>query len=191
MACAGRRDRRRPALGPRSDCDPRGNGGRWRAVRPRRHGSGGAGTTARPGRSPRTRLAAISCISGSRLPWPVTYGSGPGRPWRIEDGVDPRETWLPTWFPMAARGDGAVMACDCSVAQGAPTPIRRVHWGKVRKPLARPGRALARDRGLLVDRRDRCRCVALQQGARPLGHQLRPTSRPGTRTNRACLAREH
>jgi cell wall assembly regulator SMI1 len=48
----------------------------------------------------------------------------------MQDGVDPQKTWPPTWFPMAARGDGAVMACDCAVDEGAPTPIRRVHWEK-------------------------------------------------------------
>ena len=47
-----------------------------------------------------------------------------------DDGVDAQETWQPTWFPVASRGDGAVMACDCDVAEGDPTPIRRVHWEK-------------------------------------------------------------
>jgi cell wall assembly regulator SMI1 len=48
----------------------------------------------------------------------------------VGDGSPPEETWQATWFPVAARGDGAVMACDCSIPEGAPTPIRYVHWDK-------------------------------------------------------------
>jgi cell wall assembly regulator SMI1 len=46
---------------------------------------------------------------------------------RHEDEAD--YLWHPTWFPISNTGYGAVIACDCSVADGAPTPIRVVHWG--------------------------------------------------------------
>jgi cell wall assembly regulator SMI1 len=46
----------------------------------------------------------------------------------LTDGEADR-LWHPTWFPITNTGYGAVIACDCSVAQGAPTPIRAVHWG--------------------------------------------------------------
>jgi cell wall assembly regulator SMI1 len=37
--------------------------------------------------------------------------------------------WHPSWFPISDTGAGGVVACDCSVAAGSPTPIRTVHWG--------------------------------------------------------------
>jgi cell wall assembly regulator SMI1 len=37
--------------------------------------------------------------------------------------------WHPTWFPITNTGYGGVIACDCSVPEGSPTPIRRVAWG--------------------------------------------------------------
>jgi cell wall assembly regulator SMI1 len=46
---------------------------------------------------------------------------------RTEDEAD--HLWHPSWFPITNTGYGAVIACDCSVAEGAPTPIRAVHWG--------------------------------------------------------------
>lgn len=48
----------------------------------------------------------------------------------VEEGLDPEDAWQHVWFPLAGGGDGAVMACDCSVEDGAPTPIRYVHWDK-------------------------------------------------------------
>jgi cell wall assembly regulator SMI1 len=58
----------------------------------------------------------------------------------IGEGIDSRDTWGVAWLPVAAAGDGALIACDCSVAEGAPTPIRYVHWDKVggdsRAPVA-------------------------------------------------------
>jgi cell wall assembly regulator SMI1 len=45
---------------------------------------------------------------------------GPGEADRI---------WHPSWFPISDTGSGGVVACDCSVAPGSPTPIRMVHWG--------------------------------------------------------------
>jgi cell wall assembly regulator SMI1 len=38
--------------------------------------------------------------------------------------------WQVSWFPVAVRGDGAVMACDCSTPGAAPAPIHYVHWDK-------------------------------------------------------------
>jgi len=38
--------------------------------------------------------------------------------------------WHPTWFPIAPTGAGGVLACDCSVEEGEPTPIHFVDWGK-------------------------------------------------------------
>jgi cell wall assembly regulator SMI1 len=49
----------------------------------------------------------------------------------LGDGVDSSETWQAGWFPLAARGDGAAMVCDCSVPEAAPTPVHFVHWEKV------------------------------------------------------------
>jgi cell wall assembly regulator SMI1 len=46
---------------------------------------------------------------------------------RTEDEAD--HLWHPSWFPITNTGYGAVISCDCSVAEGAPTPIRAVHWG--------------------------------------------------------------
>jgi cell wall assembly regulator SMI1 len=37
--------------------------------------------------------------------------------------------WHPSWLPITNTGYGAVIACDCSVAEQAATPIRAVHWG--------------------------------------------------------------
>lgn len=46
---------------------------------------------------------------------------------RTADEVD--RLWHPCWFPITNTGYGAVIACDCSVAEEAATPIRAVHWG--------------------------------------------------------------
>ena len=46
---------------------------------------------------------------------------------RTEDEAD--RLWHPSWFPITNTGYGAVIACDCSVAEQAVTPIRAVHWG--------------------------------------------------------------
>jgi cell wall assembly regulator SMI1 len=46
---------------------------------------------------------------------------------RTKDEAD--HLWHPTWFPITNTGYSAVIACDCSVAEGAPTPIRAVQWG--------------------------------------------------------------
>jgi cell wall assembly regulator SMI1 len=46
---------------------------------------------------------------------------------RDADEVD--RLWHPSWFPITVTGYGAVIACDCSVAPEAPTPIRLVDWG--------------------------------------------------------------
>jgi cell wall assembly regulator SMI1 len=48
----------------------------------------------------------------------------------VEEGVSPPQTWQPGWLPLATRGDGAVMVCDCSVPEAASTPVHRVHWEK-------------------------------------------------------------
>ena len=37
--------------------------------------------------------------------------------------------WHPSWFPITVSGSGGVVSCDCSVPEGASTPIRMVHWG--------------------------------------------------------------
>lgn len=41
---------------------------------------------------------------------------------------DPDVWWHHQWFPLAANGNGGVMACDCSVRSEDPSPIRYVHW---------------------------------------------------------------
>jgi cell wall assembly regulator SMI1 len=48
----------------------------------------------------------------------------------VDEGIDPSELWQPGWFPLASGGDGRVMACDCDITEGAPTPIHYVHWEK-------------------------------------------------------------
>jgi cell wall assembly regulator SMI1 len=69
----------------------------------------------------------------------------------VEDGIPPDEAWRATWFPVAGRGDGAVMACDCSVPENTPTPIRYVHWDKSGKGSRVPVAAFTRDGRHLVD----------------------------------------
>lgn len=32
--------------------------------------------------------------------------------------------WPPSWFPITSASNGDTVACDCSVAEGDPTPIR-------------------------------------------------------------------
>lgn len=63
------------------------------------------------------------------------------RQWRAiaHESVDPAsldperdadDIWHPSWFPISKGGDGTTVACDCSVDEGAPSPIRSVHWSK-------------------------------------------------------------
>ncbi len=41
---------------------------------------------------------------------------------------EPNYWWAPHWFPITLTGYGGTVACDCSVANGRPTPIRMVWW---------------------------------------------------------------
>ena len=45
-----------------------------------------------------------------------------------EEGAD--RFWHPSWLPITETGYGAVIACDCAVAEGSVTPIRVVDWGR-------------------------------------------------------------
>lgn len=50
----------------------------------------------------------------------------------VTAALTPDETdrlWHPSWFPITVTGYGAVIACDCSVPDDSPTPIRVVDWG--------------------------------------------------------------
>jgi cell wall assembly regulator SMI1 len=42
------------------------------------------------------------------------------------DVTTPDDAWPRSWLPMCSTGRGAMMVCDCSVPEGAPTPIRHV-----------------------------------------------------------------
>jgi hypothetical protein len=37
--------------------------------------------------------------------------------------------WRPGWLPITTNGAGTTIACDCSVADGVPSPIHAVNWG--------------------------------------------------------------
>ena len=37
--------------------------------------------------------------------------------------------WHPAWFPISSARYGGIIACDCGVRAGQPTPIRMVIWG--------------------------------------------------------------
>jgi cell wall assembly regulator SMI1 len=37
--------------------------------------------------------------------------------------------WQPGWLPITTNGAGTTIACDCSVADGEPSPIHAVNWG--------------------------------------------------------------
>ena len=41
-----------------------------------------------------------------------------------EESLTPDDVWPRAWLPLSTEGNGAMMVCDCSVAEGAPTPIR-------------------------------------------------------------------
>jgi cell wall assembly regulator SMI1 len=46
-----------------------------------------------------------------------------------EEELDEDSIWDQSWFPLSKGGDGTVVACDCTVEEGAPSPIRSVNWG--------------------------------------------------------------
>jgi cell wall assembly regulator SMI1 len=50
---------------------------------------------------------------------------------------EPEYWWAPHWFPVTLTGYGGVVACDCSVDSGGPTPIRMVWWAG-RESFAEP-----------------------------------------------------
>jgi cell wall assembly regulator SMI1 len=50
---------------------------------------------------------------------------------------EPEYWWRPQWFPITLTGYGGVVACDCSVGNDSPTPIRMVWWAG-RESFAEP-----------------------------------------------------
>jgi hypothetical protein len=45
------------------------------------------------------------------------------RDWR-EVAPDEQPWWLDSWFPITDAGQAGIVACDCAVPDGAPSPIR-------------------------------------------------------------------
>jgi cell wall assembly regulator SMI1 len=43
-----------------------------------------------------------------------------------DDSLTAEDAWPRSWLPLSSTGRGAMMVCDCSVPDGAPTPIRQV-----------------------------------------------------------------
>jgi cell wall assembly regulator SMI1 len=50
---------------------------------------------------------------------------------------EPEYWWAPQWFPISLTGYGGVVACDCSVGNARPTPIRMIWWAG-RESFAEP-----------------------------------------------------
>lgn len=48
------------------------------------------------------------------------------------------ELWNPAWFPLCEHLGGDVLAIDCRVADGAPTPIIEVAWESAPHPILLP-----------------------------------------------------
>jgi cell wall assembly regulator SMI1 len=42
--------------------------------------------------------------------------------------LDPDDFWHPAWWPISSDAKGAWIACECDVAENAPTPIRAIHF---------------------------------------------------------------
>lgn len=49
------------------------------------------------------------------------------QPWAVGPARDPEFVWPARFFPVIAASDGAI-ACDCSVSDGEPAPMRLVSW---------------------------------------------------------------
>jgi cell wall assembly regulator SMI1 len=49
---------------------------------------------------------------------------------QVSNGLTEAEWWNPAWFPITVAANGRVIACDCSVSEGLPTPIRSIKWGQ-------------------------------------------------------------
>ncbi len=58
------------------------------------------------------------------------------------EGMERDDIWHPTWFPLV-KGDGApITVIDCSVPEGAPTPITFVDWEDLHTPTLPSARSL-------------------------------------------------
>ena len=53
-------------------------------------------------------------------------------------GEQPDPWWDDAWFPITDAGQAGIVACDCSVAAGEPTPIRCVLPPEPGSPTAEP-----------------------------------------------------
>jgi hypothetical protein len=54
----------------------------------------------------------------------VAESTAPSWPDKTQDDL-----WDPSWFPLI--GGGQPVAVDCSIPDGAPTPVRYVDWERV------------------------------------------------------------
>jgi cell wall assembly regulator SMI1 len=65
-------------------------------------------------------LATALALYGKQLSIAERVAAGP-------DPLKPEDVWPPTWLPLSTKGNGAMMVCDCAVAEGVATPIRHFH----------------------------------------------------------------
>ena len=64
-------------------------------------------------------LTTALAVYGNQLSIAARVAAGPDR-------LTPEDVWPRTWLPLSTKGNGALMACDCAVPDGAATPIRHV-----------------------------------------------------------------